>query len=407
MPNWFSDGRLHLGVGIEDTFVPQAGPGQRKLDEYELTQHYSHWREDFDAVAESGAGLLRWGIPWYLVEPRPGDFHWEWLDRVADRMSHLGLRCVVDLMHYGTPLWLDNQFLNAAYPERVALYARAVAERYGRVWTDYTPLNEPIINAVFCGEEGTWPPHLRGQDGFVRILMALARGIVLTQHAIRQVQPHANFVHVEAGFRWVGDITQPLPRAVLEERRFLALDLVMGRVDDSHPLAGYLLGHGVTERDLEWFAAHAVTPDVLGVNYYPAFTTMGTDASGSPVAVEAGVAGLRDLVTTYSRRYDLPLAITETSRSGSVESRVQWLRESVGLSHDLRAEGVRLVGYVWFPFFTLVDWGYRNDHSEVDDRFAHMGLLDLVRGADQELSRRRTDVFAEFQSLAAKPLVQQ
>ena len=39
-PRWFEDGRLHLGLGIEDTFVPQERPGERAIDEYELTEHY-------------------------------------------------------------------------------------------------------------------------------------------------------------------------------------------------------------------------------------------------------------------------------------------------------------------------------------------------------------------------------
>ena len=39
---WYRDGRLHYGVGIEDTFIPHEKLGHRKLDEYELTQHYMH-----------------------------------------------------------------------------------------------------------------------------------------------------------------------------------------------------------------------------------------------------------------------------------------------------------------------------------------------------------------------------
>ena len=78
-------------------------------------------------------------------------FDWTWLDQVAEYTRGLELTIVVDLMHYGTPLWLENEFVNAEYPERVAAYASAVAERY-RVWTYFTPLNEPMENATNCGE---------------------------------------------------------------------------------------------------------------------------------------------------------------------------------------------------------------------------------------------------------------
>lgn len=397
--NWVNDSILHFGVGIEDTFVPQESVGQRRLDEYELTQHYEQWRGDFELVAESGAELLRWGIPWYLVEPSPGEFVWRWLDQVAAHSQALGVRVVVDLMHYGTPLWLENQFLNSSYPERVAAYGRAVAERYAGVWDDFTPLNEPAINAIYCGETGTWPPYLRGQDGFVKLTMALARGMVRTQQEIAAANPEARFVHVDAGFRWEGESTPPT-RDFLEERRFLALDLILGRVDAAHPLRGYLAEHGVGAAELSWFEANAVTPDVIGVNYYPAFTTADLDPSRAGQPVEAGIAGLRELVELYWTRYGLPLAITETSRGGSVESRLAWLQESVSEVESLRGQGIPIAAYTWFPFFTLVDWLYRNDARLVDEWFVHMGLLDLERGADRRLERRKTAVFDAFRARA-------
>jgi beta-glucosidase len=397
--HWMNDGCLHFGVGIEDTFVPQERIGARKLDEYELTQHYENWREDLALAAEANAEFVRWGIPWYLVEPNPGEFDWRWLDEVAAHTRDLGLRIVVDLMHYGTPLWLDNQFLNAAYPERVAAYARAVASRYAGTWNDFTPLNEPVINAIYCGEDGTWPPYLTGQDGFVKVIMALARGMVRTQQEIVTANPDARIVSVDAGFRWEGE-QFPIPIEVLRERRFLSLDLTMGRIDASHPLHGYLVDNGVGKAELDWFAANAVRPHVVGVNYYPGFTTV-KYVDGVTVPVEAGRAGLRDLLTLYSERYGLPLAVTETSRGGTIESRVDWLGESLAEIDALRRGGMPIVGYTWFPFMTLVDWLYRHDLKSPDEWFINMGLVDLERQADRRLARRKTAAFEPFEQAAS------
>ena len=132
---WYRDGRFRYGVGIEDTFIPQEAIGHRKLDEYELTQHYARWREDLDLVKDERCGVPALGNP--LV---PGGAAARRVRLVVDRpgrakMKALGLRCIVDLMHYGTPLWLENSFLNATYPERVASVRRAVAERYRDVWS--------------------------------------------------------------------------------------------------------------------------------------------------------------------------------------------------------------------------------------------------------------------------------
>jgi beta-glucosidase/6-phospho-beta-glucosidase/beta-galactosidase len=130
---WYRDGELHFGLGVEDTFIAQTGPGERALDEYELTEHYEHWYDDLGLATTVGAEFLRWGIPWH-------------------RVGELGLRPIVDLLHYGTPLWLEREFANPDFAKHFAEYAVHAAERYGEVATDYTPVNEPMIHARFAGD---------------------------------------------------------------------------------------------------------------------------------------------------------------------------------------------------------------------------------------------------------------
>src|SRR5439155_15818786 len=91
------------GVGIEDTFIPHTRPGFRTLDEYEITGHYRLWREDFDLLAKLGVDYVRWGIPWYRVNPAPGQFDWQWVDEALDYLVNVTrVLPIIDLMHYGT-----------------------------------------------------------------------------------------------------------------------------------------------------------------------------------------------------------------------------------------------------------------------------------------------------------------
>ncbi|MDQ6739333.1 MAG: family 1 glycosylhydrolase, partial [Actinomycetota bacterium] len=256
-------------TGIEDTFIPQTERiGERVLDEYALTHHYLYWREDIDRAAVLGVRAMRYGIPWYKVEPAPGVFDWAWVDRVLEYIAGRGIAVIVDLMHYGTPLWLDNQFLNSTYPERVAAYAGAFAARYRHLVTYYTPLNEPLITANFTGFHGIWPPYLRGDDGMVKMVRALARGIVLTCAAIRAAHPAAVLVSVDAASEVIPDTPALADLAAqATARTFITTDLVTGRVDGGHLLGAWLLQHGMTEADLAWHAAHATALDLVGVNY--------------------------------------------------------------------------------------------------------------------------------------------
>ena len=80
---------------------------------------------------------------------------------------------------------VKKEFANPDYPKYVAAYAAAFAERYKGIVKWYTPLNEPIINALMCGMRGLWPPYLKGDNGYIRMMLQLARGIIQTVKAIK------------------------------------------------------------------------------------------------------------------------------------------------------------------------------------------------------------------------------
>lgn len=407
---WWNDGRLHFGAGIENTFVPQERAGERPIDEYELTEHYDRWHDDLALAKSVGAEFLRWGIPWHRVSPAPGTWDWDWTDRVMARFGELGVRPIVDLLHYGTPLWLDDQFLHPDYPEHVAEFATRAADRYSDVATDWTPVNEPMIHALFCGEYGYWPPYGRGPAGLVAVSAALARGFVETQRGIADVQPDATFVHVDASLRYVGDIEAPEHRAEarrLREQAFLVEDLVTGRVGDEHPLASLLTGHGVSDDELTWFADHAVAPDVMGVNYYPRHSTevfeAGVHHSGGfadprPTR-DDGTSGLTEMLRLYADRYGAPVMVTETCLTGSPAERIEWLESSLAAIERLRSSGVDVVGYTWWPLFDMIEWTYRHSTEPPMAHRLRMGLFDLVE-TPTGLERRRNAVAARFEAHA-------
>lgn len=403
---WFQDDHLHFGVGVEDTFVPQTREGERAIDEYELTEHYTHWHTDLALATEVGATFVRWGIPWYRVNPAPGRYDWDWLDRVIARFDELSLRPIIDLLHYGTPLWLEGEFANRDYPRLVAEYGAAVAERYADRVVDYTPINEPMVHARFCGEHGYWPPYLSGQQGLLTMAAAVAEGFVLTQRAITDVLgDRAIFTHVDASGRAVGGPEHAEQIETLRAQSFLVEDLVTGRVTEGHPLLTMLQAAGVDDVRLSWFADHAVHPDIMGVNYYPRHSTMVlTDDPGDhrPFADsipphDAGVEGLEEVLVAYEERYGAPVALTETCVTGSVQERLDWLDASVARVRVLRDRGHRIVGYTWWPLFDMYEWTYRHSSKPRSEHLLTMGLWNLVESPTGLLRERNpvADRFAE------------
>jgi beta-glucosidase len=414
---WFEDGALHFALGIEDTFVPQSRAGERPIDEYDLTDHYDQVETDLALARGVGAEMVRWGVPWYRVAPTPDSWDWSWVDRALDAFRAEGLRPIVDLLHYGTPLWLDDQFANPDYPERMAEFACRFAERYGDVATDYTPVNEPMIHALFSGEYAYWPPYREGPTGLVSIATSLARGFVLTQRGIADILgERATFVHVDAGMRYAGDVDAPEHRqtvARLREQTFLVEDLVTGSVGPDHPLLPQLVRGGVTDDQLAWFRDNAVRPDVMGVNYYPLHSTEVFEAGvhhGGGFAdprpfLDAGTAGLREVLGVYAERYGAPVMLTETCVTGTVDQRVAWMDDAVRSLDELRADGVPVVGFTWWPLFDMYEWTYRHTENPRIDHLLTMGLHDLVETPSGRLDRVRNPAADRFQELAARSRV--
>jgi beta-glucosidase len=393
---------LKFAVGIEDTFVPQASPGLRPLDEYELTGHYDRWREDLGIAASTGASMIRYGIPWYRVNPAPDEWDWSWTDRVIDYLLSLKLVPIIDLMHYGCPLWLEREFANPDYPHRVAEYAARFAERYGSTVRFYTPMNEPLLNAMYCGEDGRWPPGLTGDEGFVLLTKQLVRGIVRTQRAVVDTVPDPAFVHVEATFRYMGGPVHAELIGSLRQRTWLIYDLLFGRVDGDHPLCAYLSINGFADEDLAYFRENVTEPDILGINYYPHMSTTEFLPEGNRRNVWSGTEGIDELVRDFYARYDKPIFWTETSVPGTVEDRLRWLEDSLVLVHRLRSEGLPLVGYTWWPLFSLLDWAYREGAKPPEAYLWHMGMYDLEPDGRVGFIRNETPVVSAFRAATGR-----
>jgi beta-glucosidase len=397
-------------TGFEDTFIPQSRQGFRSLDEYQLTQHYQQWKADLDLAADTGVSGLRWGIPWYRVQPTPKTWDWSWCDQVLDYMVNTKkLMPILDLVHYGTPLWLENSFINSSFPQRVAEYAFAVAERYKSLVRHYTPLNEASVTADRCGRRSEWPPYLVGEDGYVKVLLALARGLVLTVRALRSAQPDMISVHVKSLWH---QSTRNL--ALVEEameanqHQYLTFDLATGRLNEQHPQYEYLAWYGFSETEMRWFLEHAVSFDIFGANFYPwSYTRLVESGSGSGVkqAVGASSGGMISIaIKDAYERYRLPVMITETSAKADISGRKKWMDETVAAVRKMRLAGIPVVGYTWYPLISMIDWSYRSGRGPLSQYLLHLGLYDAQFDRRGVLQRQRTDLVDHYRQHMSESL---
>ena len=387
-------------AGIEDTFITAPWPKTgRTLDEYELTDHYNRFRGDIDLMGQLGLRVARYGIPWHRINPHRGVWDWEWTDSALHHLLERGIEPIVDLVHYGLPPWIEGAYSNKEFPQLMAEFASRVAERFeGRIRA-YTPLNEPRVTGWYCGKLGWWPPNRRGWRGFVEVMLAICRGIVLTVEALEGIDSEILPVHVDATDLYeTDDPSLQIERDRRQEIVFLALDLISGRVNEAHPLRSWLLKQGATNADLDWFQEHQIALGLIGINLYPLFSRKVLTRGGGRLRVRMPYSDatiIDRLASLYWERYHVPIFISETASVGSVKRRQAWLRESVEAVKRVRQRGIPLIGYTWWPLFALITWGYRQGTHPPAFYLKQMGLWDL----DPHLDRLPTKLVDEFSAL--------
>ncbi|HEX6052010.1 MAG TPA: family 1 glycosylhydrolase, partial [Gemmatimonadaceae bacterium] len=268
----------------------------------------------------------------------------------------------------------DTSLVDPTLPERLAVFARTVAERYEWV-RHFTPINEPLTTARFSTLYGLWYPHARSPREFARAVIGQIRAVAAAMRAIREVSPDALLVQTEDLGKTYASPRLQYQADFENERRWLTYDLLCGRVSGDHPIAAYLRWAGTPDGDLDAIASAPCPPDVIGINHYltseryldehldryPAESHGGNgrhryaDIEAVRVSRE-GVAGPYTLLREAWERYRLPVAVTEAHLACTREQQLRWLDEVWHAGVRLRDEGADVRAVTAWSTFGAFDW---------------------------------------------------
>ncbi len=377
-------------TGFEGTHIFGSG-----WDVLETTEHTTRYHEDLGKLKADGIHSFRACIPWHRIEAEPGRYDWRWTDGYLACARDLGLDPIADPLHHTSfPVWLRGGFADPAFRPSYLAFVKAFARRYPWV-TRYTVINEPFVTTWFCGHCEIWHPNHKGRDAFVPMLLTVAQAICEVTAALTRLVPGVMFIHAESCERHSAMDRASVAQAETGNRlRFSVLDLILGRVSRDHPLRPYLLRHGASEAQLEWFLDHPARVDVLGLDYYSHSELVWTSQGR---ASEHPVAGFASLALEYAERYRGPIMLSETNLRGTLDDRIGWLRymveECVQLAGDLAARGLSFEGFCWYPYIDSTDWNslVREARRDIDPQ----GLYSL----DASFDRHASDLTAIYSAL--------
>ena len=145
-------------------------------------------------MEELGLSALRYALPWHKIESKRGVYEWKAWDERIEAAHDMGLELYLDVMHFGTPLWLRQAAGDPEFPESLERFADALVNRYRTVVTNWCPCNEPLVLSLFSGDFGFGPPHSRKWRGYMPVLSRVAHATSRAIRAIRQADPQANVI---------------------------------------------------------------------------------------------------------------------------------------------------------------------------------------------------------------------
>jgi dTDP-4-dehydrorhamnose reductase len=330
--------------------------------------------QDLERFASLGIRAIRYPVLWERTAPDGIDSaDWSWSDERLPVLQQLGVTPIVGLVHHGSGP-RHTSLVSPDFAEKLADYAGAVARRYP--WVEYwTPVNEPCTTARFSGLNGVWYPHDTSEQGFIRALINQCRAVVLSMRAIRAVNPNAKLVQTDDLSRTYGTPEMAEIANFFNERRWLAWDMLCGKIDPGHALWDYLLDNGAGADELLWFKDNPCPPDIIGVNYYITSErwldhrverypeSHRTNYRGIPHAdiecprvLATPTPGIGPLLQETWDRYGLPVAVTEAHIDANREDQLRWLVEIWNAARKVQQGGADIRAVTVWALLGSFDW---------------------------------------------------
>jgi dTDP-4-dehydrorhamnose reductase len=348
--------------------------GDQYFDQSEYSGHYIRGVADIDLVASLGIKMLRYPVLWEKHAPVEGQpIDWTFTSSILERMQQLNITPIAGLVHHGSGPCHVN-FFDGSFEEGLAAYATQVIQKYP--WLEYfTPVNEPLTTARFCGLYGHWYPHGKDDYSFYKVLLAECKATVMAMEAIRKINPNAKLVQTEDLGKTYSTPLLAYQANFENQRRWLSYDLLCGRVKREHFMFPFLLKAGITEEEILYFIDHNCVPHVAGFNYYiTSERYLDEDMGKYPehyhggnyrhqyADIEIVKVPLREengpalLLREAWEHLQIPLAITECHLHSTREDQMRWFNVMWNTLQQVQQQGVDIRAITVWAIFGLTGW---------------------------------------------------
>ena len=370
--------------------------GDDYFDQLEFSGHYKRGMYDINLIAALGIKMLRYPILWER-SIQSSDQHWSFVKKNLNYLYKHGITPIAGLVHHGSgPKHIS--FFDSSFENGLAAYAKTVAEKFPGI-EHFTPVNEPLTTARFCGLYGHWYPHYKDEYSFYKILLSECKATVMAMEAIRSVNPNAKLIQTEDLAKCYSTPLLSYQANFENQRRWLSCDLLCGKVNREHFMWKELIKSGIKEEEILYFADNHCVPYIAGFNYYITSERFlsehlshfpehyhGSNAFHRYADVAIDLVQMEEpcgpavLLKEAWEHLHLPLAITECHLNGCCDNQIEWIKYLLHASNKLKREGVDIRALTIWALFGSYGW-----NNLVTKPYGHYesGVFDVSSGFPQ------------------------
>lgn len=323
--------------------------------------HYRRYGQDFDIARKLNFNAFRFGVEWSRIEPEEGQFNQAAIDHYKDYIHGLkkrGLQPVITLWHWTAPVWFERKggFTKRRNIDYFVRFVDRIAEELVEPSGWVLTINEPNSYVGMSFMEGQWPPGKRSPVLAIRVFYNLAVAHRRVYRLLKDRYPHLNIS--------------------------VAHQCNNNRPKRPHSPGDRLIA-ALANYSWNWWYLNRIKRhmDFIGFNYY--FTDYWL-ASRNPVRRKKGEPtdrgpekwhqhnpagplndlgwymepkGLYRVIMEVSRRYKLPIIITETGVADTNDQyRKWWLEETLAALTKANSRGANVIGYFHWSLLDNFEW---------------------------------------------------
>ena len=400
---YLEDGK---GLNVYDTMevVPEPGIPPLFCDTAVATDHYHHYREDIDLMAEMGFKAYRFSIVWSRIHPNgddkePNEKGLAYYEDMIDYLLEKGIEPVVSLVHFDMPDHLATQYNGFYSLDVVDYYAnhvKVVAERFkGKVkyWLTYNEMNTgpvPIGPRLVTGAQ--IPNDVTPEQFYVRLSLNTQLAHAKAVKILKEVNPNCQVGGMVNYQPFYPATCHPLDvKKAMELNQYMTYNTldIMCNGELPYYFKNYILKNNahnhLNKKQMSMIKESSQLLDFISFSYYQSgIAKDGCDQifgglknqylTTNEWGWQIDPDGLRIALNTLYDRYHKPLfivengiGIDETLKDGKVydDTRIDYYQKHIAsLKAAVEEDGVDLLGYLaWSPFDFL------SSHKEIRKRY--------------------------------------